>query len=159
MLSVLSIALSISMLLATTMYPYVAKIFKGKFVVFISGVSFGLYYLGLVGIGSFVSDPSMRYILVTIVTVIAGYLVTMLSSYINVSFLKTVQPEYIARTAALMNAAGASAIPVVSFIISASASFSTTVDIFVVGGILLILLMTGLAFTMRFNEPLTNSMP
>lgn len=156
MLSVLSIALSISMLLATTMYPYVAKIFKGKFVVFISGVSFGLYYIGLVGIGAFVQDFTMRYILVAVSTFVAGYLVTMLSSYISISFLKTVKPEYIARTAALMNAAGASAIPVVSLVISAGASVITTVNIFIIAGILLILLMTGLALTMRFNVPATD---
>jgi Ca2+-dependent lipid-binding protein len=65
--------------------------------------------------------------------------------------MKSVDKEYMARTAAFMNAAGASSIPFVSFIISLIVSFVTTKLIFIVCGFILIIVMVNLAYKMNFE--------
>ena len=159
MLSILSISISVSMLISTVTYPYISKILKGKALVLIGGTSFGLYYLELVGIGAFITNLYMRYILVCAATFAAGYLITLLSTYISVSFLKVVEPEYIARAAAIMNAAGASAIPIVSFIISLGASIASTKINFMAAGILLVIIMPILTVVMEFEPPIEANEP
>lgn len=159
MLSILSISISVSMLISTVTYPYISKILKGKALVLIGGTSFGLYYLELVGIGDFITNLYMRYILVCVATFAAGYLITLLSTYISVSFLKVVEPEYIARAAAIMNAAGASAIPIVSFIISLGASIASTKINFMAAGILLVIIMPILTVVMEFEPPIESNEP
>lgn len=151
MLSVLSIFLSLSMLISTVTYPYVSRLLSGKIIVLISGVSFGIYYIALVGIGEFVVDAQLKTVLVCISSFIAGYLVSFLSTYCSVSFMKVVEPAYISRTVAIMNAAGASATPIVAFIISAEASVVSTKDNFIDAGVFLIIIMTILSFTMDFS--------
>lgn len=151
MLSVLSVALSVGMLLSTVVFPYLARKFSGKWIVFLCGLSFGLYYIFLVLIGKFVSLPQVKYALVAVCSFLAGFLVSFLSTYISATFLRVVKQEYIARPAAIMNSAGSCAIPAVSFLVSIVSSFASTGIIFIVSGILLMALLTILTFLLKFD--------
>ena len=151
MISVLSIALSAGMLCASVMFPYIAAKMSGKSLVALGGMSFGVYYAALTGIGRFITNELYRYVAVFVFTFIAGFLVTQLSTYINVAFLKSVEQEYLARSAAIMNAAGASAVPLVSFLISAVVSVISTEMVFLCAGIFLIIVIGYLSVTMNFD--------
>lgn len=107
MLSVLSVALSVGMLLSTVVFPYIVRRISGKWIVLLCGLCFGLYYISLVLIGSYISAPPAKYVLVAVCSFVAGFIVSFLSTYCTATFLRVVKQEYIARTAAIMNSAGA----------------------------------------------------
>ncbi|MCM1049542.1 MAG: MFS transporter [Clostridiales bacterium] len=153
MLSVLSVSLSVGMLLSTVVYPYLARRMSGKVktILFLCGLCFGLYYVSLVAVGKYVNMPQVKYVFVAVGSSVAGFVVSFMSTYITASFLRIVKQEYIARTAAIMNSAGACAIPVVSFLISIASSFVATGVIFIISGVLLTVLIAILAFWLTFE--------
>lgn len=142
MLSVLSIALAAGMMLSAVLYPYIAGKISVRPLIFLTGVLFGIYYMSLVAIGSYVEYTAVKYVLVAVSSFIAGVAVSLLSTYINATFLKVVKQEYIARTAAIMNSAASSAMPLVSFLVSIVAARLSTAVIFIISGILLIIVMS-----------------
>lgn len=151
MLSVLSISLSAAMLLSTVLYPYIIRVLSGKKLVFLSGVSIGLYHIILTLIGDHVAVVWLSYVLVAVSSVLAGFSASLLATYVTASFLKLVEPEYIARAAAIMNSAGSSAIPVISFALSIGTGLVTTRNIFIFIGVLLVVLMAVLARVLEID--------
>lgn len=153
MLSILSISMSIGMLLSTIIFPYVIQKISGKAIIALGGSSIGIFYVLLVLIGRYLNNSVLLlYGSVAIITFIAGLFVTFLSLYVNVSFMKSVEREYIARTAAIMNSAGASSTPIVSFIISIIVAFISTKTIFFTCGIVLVIVMILIALKMNFDD-------
>lgn len=152
MLSILSVALAAGMMCAVVIYPYVAKVLSAKPMIFICGLVFGSYYILLVIIGKYIGYTGLKYLLVMCSSFVAGAIVSLLSTYINATFLKIVEQEYIARTAAIMNSAGASAIPVTSFIVSIASANCSTGIIFVITGVLLIVCMGMIAMVFSGDE-------
>lgn len=151
MLSVLSLALSAGMLLASMVFPFVKERITEKSIVFGGGTSFGIYYLFLVVTGEYVNVIWVKYVLVLMGSFLAGFLVSLLSTYISATFLKVVNAEYIARAAAIMNSVGTCAVPVVSFIVSLSTTVLITRDIFIIVGVLFVVVMIFMT-KMIFND-------
>jgi membrane-associated HD superfamily phosphohydrolase len=140
------------MLLSTVVFPYVYQKLSGKTIIILGGTSIGIYYVLLVLFGGLLNDIKvLLYGGVALITFMAGLLVTFLSLYVNVTFMKSVEKEYIARSAAIMNASGASAIPITSFIISALVAVISTEKIFIAAGIILVLIIVVLAFSLNFE--------
>jgi DHA3 family macrolide efflux protein-like MFS transporter len=73
MLSLLSIAMSIGMLLSTVIFPYAIRKLSGKTIIAFGGASFGVFYILLVIIGTYLNDSViLLYSSVAIITFIAG---------------------------------------------------------------------------------------
>lgn len=142
MLSILSIALAAGMMFSAVFYPYIAEKISVRPLIFLTGALFGIYYMSLVAIGSYVEYTAVKYVLVATSSFVSGFVVSLLSTYINATFLKVVKQEYIARTAAIMNSAASSAMPLVSFLVSIVAAKLSTAGIFIISGILLIIVMS-----------------
>lgn len=156
MLSIMSLSLSIGMLLSSVVFPFVKERVSEKNIVFWGGASFGVYYLLLVVVGEYTDVMWMKYILVMVSSFVAGFFVSLLSTYVSSIFLKVVKPEYIARAAAIMNSAGTCAMPVVSFIISIATMTLATRDIFIIVGILFIIIMIGMTQSIFKDEKIEN---
>lgn len=145
MLSVFSIALTVGMLLSTIIYPIVASKFSGKKIIAIVGIVFGAYHIVLPVIGNMIESAMVKYVVVAGLSAITGAVIAFLSAYVNVTFLKIVKEEYISRTAAILNSAGAAAVPIVSFIISIVTAKVSTSRIFIITGVLLIVVLCVMA--------------
>ncbi len=145
MLSVFSIALTVGMLLSTIIYPIVASKFSGKKIIAIVGIVFGAYHIVLPVIGNMIESAIVKYVVVAGLSAITGAVIAFLSAYVNVTFLKIVKEEYISRTAAILNSAGAAAVPIVSFIISIVTAKVSTSRIFIITGVLLIVVLCVMA--------------
>lgn len=130
-LSILGIALTVGMLLGSLLYPMVSKIFKARTIVFLGGVIFGLYYLGLVVATPLYEVKWITYIYVALISVITGFGFTVLSSYMNVEFVKSVEEDYLARAASIMCSFSMAAIPVTALVVSVLAVFVKTEWIFI----------------------------
>ena len=150
MLSVFSIAITVGMLLSTVIYPIISNKVSGRKIIAIVGIVFGIYHVALPIIGSMINQELIKYVIVTVISTIAGAVIGFLSAYINVTFLKIVDEDYIARTAAILNSTGAAAIPVVSFLVSIFTAKVSTSMIFVGTGIVLMIVLISMAIA--FNE-------
>lgn len=152
MLSLIGISITIGMLLSTIIFPYVAQKLSGKVIVAVGGSSFGIYYILLVVIGNFFHDSkAILYSSIAVITFIAGVFITFVNLYFNVTFMKSVEKEYMARSAAILNAACTSSMPVASFILSAIVAIVSTKMILFVSGISLTIIMIVFAFTLNFE--------
>lgn len=136
MMSVFGVTVSVGMLLGTVVYPMIASKLSGKKLIFAVGVSLGAYHVVMPAIGRTFTSDLPKYIIVGVMSVIVGIIMSMLSTYVNATFFKIVDPEYMARTAAIMNALGSAAIPVMSFIVSLITVRVATRTIFIVTGVI-----------------------
>lgn len=135
MLSVVSTALSVGMIIGATVYPYIGIKFSKRAIVLICGYSIGFYYCSFFVAGSFITFDLAKYILIGFFSIVVGADISLLSSMTSVEFMKNVKEEYLARSSSLLNALCTAAMPVTSFIISAVAGFTSTAVLFIISGI------------------------
>lgn len=134
MLSALSIGFSIGMIVGAALYPYFSRRFSNRTIVILGGYSIGMFYFAVLLVGRFITYKIIEYVIITIVSFFVGVAITLLSSLCSVEFIKNVKQEYLARCAAIFNAGGVAAIPIVSFIVSTVAGFTTTSILFMISG-------------------------
>jgi MFS family permease len=140
MLSVLGITLSIGMLVGAVLYPYISRKLSKWMITCLGGYSIALFYFGFVLIGRFINSILLTYLCVSVVAFIVGLAISLLTSLCNIEFMKNVEEEYLARTAAIFGAGCVAAMPVVSFIVSAVVGFTSTQTLFIIAGTLDILI-------------------
>lgn len=134
-LSILGIAVTIGMLLGSITYPAVSNVLKGRWIVFLSGICIGAYYIVLVVCQPLYESRVFMYLLVSVMSFALGYFASLMMAYMNVQVVKQVEEAYLARVAAIITAFGSAATPVVAFIIGIIAAFVDTQIIFLVTGI------------------------
>ena len=147
LLSVFSMAMFIGMLIGSVVFPLIMEKMQVRTVVVITGISIGstffLYTMGIYVQGNIVAI----YLLTMIASVILGISTSMLSSVLNVQFMKVVSQEYLARVAAIFSAGACAATPIVSLVVSVISTQLTVLQIFFISGILCVILfvMIGIA--------------
>lgn len=140
LLSVFSMAMFIGMLIGSVVFPLIMEKMQVRTVVVITGISIGstffLYTMGIYVQGNIAAI----YLLTMIASVILGISTSMLSSVLNVQFMKVVSQEYLARVAAIFSAGACAATPIVSMVVSVVSTQLTVLQIFFISGILCVIL-------------------
>lgn len=157
MLSVLSITLSIGMLAGAVLYPYISRKLSKWMITSIGGYSIALFYFGFVLIGRLSGSLWLSYLCVSLVSLLVGIAISLLSSLSSIEFMKNVEEEYLARSGALLGAGCVAAMPVVSFLISAVVGFTSTQTLFIIAGILDIIICLRLCRRKIFLAMVVNS--
>lgn len=153
MLSVLSIANTLGMLLGSFIYPYIAKKISGRMSVAIGGGSAGMAYIGLVLIGKFVKNEAVMYVVLASMMTLVGIGIVIMSMFVNIQFMKIVDEKYLARVGAMANSLGESASPVVSFITSAVLGIININYMFVFLGLIILTFIASICiFRMQLEE-------
>ncbi len=135
-LSILGIAAMAGMLLGSVTYPMVNKKLGDNKIILFGGSCIGIYYVLLVACQPFYASKIFMYGFVAVASALFGYFAALLSSYINVELVSSVEENYLARVAAIVSALGAAATPAVSFLMSIIAVFASTQTIFLIVGII-----------------------
>lgn len=136
MLSALSIALTVGMIVGAAAYPYLAGKLNSHFISCLGGYSIGVYYFTFVLAGTFITAQPVLYLVILAVSFAVGIAISISNSFCNVEFIKNVEEVYMARVMALLGASCVAAVPLVSFIVSALAGWVSTVVLFMIAGLL-----------------------
>lgn len=140
LLSVFSMAMFIGMLIGSVVFPLIMEKMQVRTVVIITGISIGSTFF-LYTMGIYVQSNIVAiYLLTMIASVILGISTSMLSSVLNVQFMKVVSQEYLARVAAIFSAGACAATPIVSMLVSVVSTQLTVLQIFFISGILCVIL-------------------
>lgn len=150
MLSVMACALTIGMILGAGVYPYLSRKLNSRIVASLGGYSIGLFYFSMIVVGRFITSAILMYILMALISFIVGVAVSLLSSFLGVELVKSIEEQYLARISSIYGAACVAAMPVVSFLISAIAGFTPTWLIFVISGVLDIIICINLCSKKKF---------
>lgn len=152
MLSILGVALMIGMILGSITYPIVSAKMTGKWMVFGGGECIAFYYLILVLGQPLYQNKIILYILVTVSSLLFGYFISLLMSYLNVQIVRKVEEHYLARVSAIVSSFGSAIVPIVSFVIGVVTIFVSTERIFWVTGIIGMVFCCLALFTNIFTE-------
>ena len=135
-LSVISVSSTVGMLLGTILYPQIRKMIKKEIFVIGSGMSIGLYYVLTVLVSPAYGYAAFRYGFTFVACFLLGAFISLLSSFINVEFVSSIDEKYLSRASSIMNAMGGAVTPVMSFVISIVAAYLPTHAIFLGTGII-----------------------
>lgn len=150
MLSVLSFAISSGIVIGATVFPYIANRLKSRMIASLGGYSIGVHYFTFVLVGNYIEATNIKYIIISIVSFVVGFFISLVSSYVQVEFIKHTKEEYIARGASILGAVSVAAIPLFSFIVSALARWLPTMVIFLITGLLDVLICIVLCGKKKF---------
>lgn len=151
MLSVMGVALMAGMILGSITYPVVSARMKGKWMVFCGGECIAIYYLILVLGQPLYHNRIILYILVTVSSLLFGYFISLLMSYLNVQIVRKVEEHYLARVSAIVSSVGSATMPIVSFIIGLVTVFISTESIFLITGVIGMAICCFVLFTKIFD--------
>lgn len=151
MLSVMGVALMAGMILGSITYPAVSARMKGKWMVFCGGECIAIYYLILVLGQPLYHNRIILYILVTVSSLLFGYFISLLMSYLNVQIVRKVEEHYLARVSAIVSSVGSATMPIVSFIIGLVTVFISTESIFLITGVIGMAICCFVLFTKIFD--------
>ena len=139
-LSVLGIAMVLATGLGSAVFPFLSKKIsvRGMLVCSGLGIGAGLFVLTL---GSLCRDKIYLIYGITIVSsLFIGMGAGILTSVLNVQFMKAVSKEYLARAGSIFNAVASAAVPLTSFVISFIAVYFSVEEILVVCAIFCVII-------------------
>lgn len=134
MLSVIGVTLSLGMLLASFVYPYLKKIWKEKTILTIGSYGIAFLYIGFYLCGKMYKGTMLQAVVAVVITFISGMLISLMSSLINIEVVKNIDEKYLARIMALMAATAMAAMPIMSFIVTAVANIVSVENILLIVG-------------------------
>lgn len=133
-LSIISIALSVGMLIGTVAYPILSKYVNKEVFVIGGGLYIGIYYIVVILAKPIYFNVIFMYLFTTATCFMLGMFVSLLSAFLQVECISLVNEEYLARSASILNAMGNAVMPAMSLIISLLATTLSTEMIFLVMG-------------------------
>jgi MFS family permease len=123
LLSVIGISMTVGMGIATILYPYLSKLVSVHSFICINGGCLSLC-IGIITLGGYQTNNTLLvYLITSVAAFLIGFFVDLVNCAVGVQFMKCVDGEYLARTAALLSAGAMSAIPLVSVILSFAVHF------------------------------------
>ena len=134
MLSVLSVALTVGMLLGSVTYPAVKKYVTGKQILLLSACVIAVFYIGLPVLEPFFQSGIFRYVVLAVFSTALGYVASAAGTFLSVASVKWIDQDYLARTSGIMSAGSIAATPVLSFLISGVVSALSTSQCFLIAG-------------------------
>lgn len=129
MLSAIGVTLSLGMLTASFIYPYLKKKVSENLI--IAGGSYGIsfFYIGYFLCSKMQAGTMIQIGAAILITFLSGMTISFLSSLVNIEVVKSIDEKYLARIMALMSATAMSAMPVMSFLISGMAKIVSVENI------------------------------
>ena len=151
-ISVISIAITLGMLLGTVVYPTLSKFIKREVFVISGGICIGIYYLAVIIARPLYGSVAITYAYVAFMSFIMGVFVSLLSAFLQVVFIELIDEQYFARASSIMNAMGNAAAPVMSVIVSLLAAWFPTAIIFMVIGVVDVLVCLYLVLSHTLSD-------
>lgn len=134
MLSVIGVTLSLGMLTASVLYPYLKKKWSEKFILTIGSYGIAFFYIGYYLCGKIQAQTSVRTGTAIIITFVSGMLIGLMASLVNIEVVKGIDENYLARIMALMSASAMAAMPVMSFLVTGLANIISVETILLIVG-------------------------
>lgn len=150
MLSVISTALTLGMIVGSVIYPMVKEKMNIKMIVILSAYSITVAYIGSCFSGIFIQNILLLYIMIATVFFVMGLGISMINMFAFVEMLKVIPQDYLARVSSLVTSLCVCMVPVVSFILSGLAYTLSTFSIFVIVGVINIVIFI-LFFQKKLN--------
>ena len=145
-MSVCTMLMSGATILASLVMPKIIDRFSFDILAISLGSILGLTSIVL-SLGSYVKGNVLgAYLMGGVCFLSFGFFIGLLSSCLNVTFVKTVDKDYLARIGAVFNAIAVASTPVATFIVSALAVSLSVARILFVFGVIGILLFIGMFF-------------
>lgn len=125
MLSVIGVTLSVGMLVASFIYPYIKEKVSEKQLIVGGSSGISLLYIGYFFCSKIMAGTAVQIGAAILITFLSGMTISFLSSLINIEIVKSIDEKYLARIMALMSATAMAAMPIMSFFISGIAKIVT----------------------------------
>lgn len=140
LLSAFSLALLIGMGFGSFLFPFISEKIKPRTIIVVAGLIVALTFFSF-PLGIYIQNSVIViYALTCITSLLLGAAASLLSSVLNVQFMKVVEQDYLARVGSIFNAGSSLATPVVSFIIGAITVSCSVTEIFQISGALCVIL-------------------
>lgn len=153
LLSVIGIACTIGMGIATVIFPYLSGRRSVRFLVCLNGIGLGICS-GMITFGSHFAGHTAVIGVITAVSAFGvGFFVDILSCTLSVQFMKCVEENYLARASSLLGAGVTAAMPITSFCVSILVKYIPVKEILIAcGGICVIIFITVLLLNVKMEE-------
>lgn len=155
MLSIISIALTLGMIIGSFLYPMLKEKMNVKIMMNLASQSLSVTYIGVCLAGYFIQNGMILSICVTVLFLLTGFSIAYLNVFANTELLRSIPDNYLSRVSALTTSLCVCMIPITSFILSLLTSYCTTGSIFVFVGILNAVIFT-LCFQNKLNVFITS---
>lgn len=144
-LSFYGISLSVFIGVSSLAYPFISKKLEPLTTIVTAGLLVGLGVFSITFTRFFHDNAAMVYVIAFLSCMLIGVGAALLTSTLNVQFIKSVKPEYLARVASIFNAIVGAASPVTSFIVGLVAAVFSISQIFTVSAIIYFVIFIVLA--------------
>lgn len=142
-LSLQGLAISIGMIVGSLLYPKIKEKIKTNQLILINFLMIGCFLINLILLGNVAYEP-LFYLLLIIVCFICGFAVGLLNNSTQVLLLKSIDPDYLARTSSIFSAISICSIPIGSWLISLLTFYLSIETIFIGTGLFAILIVLGI---------------
>ncbi len=152
-LSVMGIALIIGTALGSLITPKLMGKFKERpLIVFfgiVLGIIYGLYTLGIYTHGNVIAAYSLNIVCAFIM----GIAISVISQIFTIQFMNSVENEYLARAASILNATSSAATPLTSGLVSLMAKFIPVTTLFIISSSICIVIFAFMGIAkVKFSE-------
>lgn len=144
LMSVINVAISVGMLLGSVAYPLLAKRMGLRQLIVRFAPGIGLSFLCVPLLGR-VQDAMGVYALSALLFLILGLSMSISSSGVSVEVMRAVEPDFLARTTAILGAAATASLPLTSFVLSALCRVASVSQLLIASGALLLVFLAALA--------------
>lgn len=149
-ISFISIALTIGLILGSLAYPKIANKIKGIYLLAASGAFFGTVYVIFALLP--LLSKNLLIPIATITCLLGGVVASLFMMVIQVSFMSNVEQEYLGRVGGLFNSMAMCSAPIASMIVAAIAPFISILYLYAGCGMLVILLFISQLFNKHLRK-------
>lgn len=136
LLSIFGLAVTISMLLGSLLFPFFRKFLNGKTTIVIMIALIVTFYLGLVAATPLYDTRFGSAITLALLTTALGLGISLGNMYISVEMFNVIDKSYLARVSGIGAAISSGITPVTAFIIGIVVKFSSTRAIMIIAGVI-----------------------
>ena len=132
--SILNMSISIGTILGSFIYPYISPLINAKRMIQSLFLSTSCFYILSIFIASLTSIM-IQYLCLIVLSILFGIVVISTTMFSQIMVLEKVNPDYLSRFSAMMNALSVSTVPFISFFFSFISTFFSIQNIFIFTGI------------------------
>lgn len=149
--SLTSLTLSFGLCFGTFLYPFLHKRYSARNIFLYLSYFIGLYYICLTFL-PLLHSPVLLYPLFTLLSLLFGLCMGIAITSVNVSFMKLIDADYMARVSSLLSAASLMATPFVSFLLSGISLTLSVPEIYFIFGIFTFLIIIVMMFSTTLKQ-------
>lgn len=138
--SLLSITVTIGTIFGAILFSKIKDKYKNALLVAECGMVLGIYYIVLVYIPNWINSKTIQLLLLAVFSIIIGIALGIMITYVQVTFIKKVEPKFIGRITSIRYSITYFCAPIVAFIIGCISTTISTKFIFIISGSIIILL-------------------